>query len=401
MSFSQTYRIENKIEIGISFNNVEFPFTKASTLGVIHMSSSAKLGLPMLYCQLADNIKFSSNNAAQLVEGALVELYLKPRSASAEVFKFRINSLTIKREQSGDYITFDAYLDKPKWWIQTTNEVFSNQQSTKVLESLAASAELTFSGDLTNDTQNWYGSNYRVHDFAKRVARAGYVNDFSFMQLATTFSGELRYFNLEKMGVPAQRFTLLEVQPGLIPAVSFQPKNLGGIPNRESAYKDLLLEQNPLDDILYKAQKGIAVDVNEKGKLNLSEDVKTSLVQATHKVGPINYGNVTENYKRAQYQNKRIADLFSQGLDLVTPVPSLSLDLDLLDTVEVVAKSQLEEFAGLYRIASKSIYVKSSEYYEKFELVRRSVSSVQPLALRSNLDNFNGSEETLYGDASV
>lgn len=390
MSVSKSpYSLDGVIQLSVFFNGVEFPFTKQSLLGHVHMSESSKLEIPMVRMQLTDGIGFLQNNPTALVEGARLTIEVSARNVDFYTREFRVNSLHVTQKAEGDQIDLDGYLDFPRFWIETTNDSFVNMTSDAVLRELAAYCGLGYSGTDTADAQTWHGGLDRIHTFCGKVAAHGYVNDSSCTKLAVGLDRVMRYKDVSTldMGTPKAVFSIGTFAPGKIAVISHLPKNSGGASNRKSGYRQTMLEQSMVRPSVYREHKALTVNVDEGGEVNLNKEVRSSVTKGAQLVRPIDYGNVNENYNRALYQNKRGTGLFTVGLDIVTPVPTItSPGISIFDTVFIEAPRELVELTGGYLVVSHAIMITSQQYHEKFELTRRSAASPESKSASGSYD---------------
>lgn len=397
---SSPYSINGSVSLSVYIGEIEFPFTKASQLGFLHMSESSKLDIPMFHLQVTDGIEFFKQHPGLLVEGNLITFEVAARGVDSFSYDFRINATKTEPSSSGDVVSIDGYLDYPKYWIETTRRSYVNMSTSAVLKEIAKYVGLTYVGPDTNDSQNWYGSNSRYHSFCKEVANRGYLSENSCMKLAVDFDGDLLYTDIAEVGEPLETFTLATMEMGKVPIVSYVPKNIGGAANRRTGYRQTLGEQSAMRPTLSRTHDKIKVTVDEGGELNVNQDVKIAVRQGAHVIAPIDYGNVNENYHRARYQNNRGTSIYTFGLDIVTPVSTVGSGLTIFDTILVEAPKEQEELAGLYVIATKAIVIADGQYHEKFEIARRSVASTQS---KTSVDStkYEEADSDLYKDANV
>lgn len=397
---SSPYAINGAVSLSVHIDGIEFPFTKASQLGFLHMSESSKLDIPMFHLQITDGIEFFKQNPGLLVEGKVITFEIEARGVDSFSYDFRINATKTQPANSGDLISIDGYLDYPKFWIETTRRSYVNMTTSAVLKEIAQYVGLTYIGPDTNDSQNWYGGNSRYHSFCKEVANRGYLNEASCLKLAVDFEGNLLYTDIAEVGEPLETFTISTMEIGKVPIVSYIPRNQGGAANRRAGYRQTLGEQSAMRPTLARTHDKIKVTVDEGGELNVNQDVKIAVRQGAHVIAPIDYGNVNENYHRARYQNNRGTSIYTFGLDIVTPVSTVGSGLTIFDTILVEAPKEQEELAGLYVIATKAIVIADGQYHEKFEIARRSVASTQS---KSSVDStkYEEADSDLYKDANV
>lgn len=377
---SSPYALGGIVTLSVFFNDVEFPFTKQSLLGFLHMSESSKIEIPMVRMQLTDGIGFLAGNPGALVEGAKLRVDVTARDMDSFSRTFRVNSLHVTQDKSGDKIDMDGYLDFPKFWVETTNKNFMGLSSSQVLEQMALYVGLKYVGTNTSDTQNWHGGLDRIHTFCGKVADHGYASESSCMKLAVGLNGSLLYQDVSTLDVanPKTVFTIGSIVPGKIPAVSHLPRNSGGASNRRTGYKQTMLEYSMVREDLYRMHSNMQVNVDEGGEVNVNASIRSLISSGRQMFSAIDYGNVNDNYHRALYQNKRGTGLFSVGLDLVTPVPTVTNPgITIFDTVSVEAPQEIQEISGSYIVVSHAIMVTDQQYNEKFELTRRSAASNQ------------------------
>lgn len=396
---SSPYAIDGVINLGLYFNGVEFPFTVNSTLGIIHISESSKLEIPMCKVQITDGIGWLSSNPGALVEGALVTFVILARNTDSVTLTFRVNHLKTSSNKGPDVIDFDGYLDIPKYWIETNISSYQNYTSSQVLRELSSQVGLTYNGVDTQDSQNWFGNRMRHHQFCSTVASRGYLSDTSCMKRAVTILRELRYKDVSVLDNPKIAATIGSVRDGKLPIVSFLPKNSGGSANRRTVYSKSTLEYSTVRDSAFRIHNNVMITPTEGGEFNVNADVRSQVSQGHLTYAPIDYGNVNDNYQRALYQNRRGTDTFSVGLDIVTPVPTLSLGLSIFDIISVEAPPEMAEQTGLYVVVTRSIIIAQGSYHEKFELTRRSAASNQAKNTNSsNATEYEAIGSSLYTD---
>lgn len=377
---SSPYSLTGVFRVSIFFSGVEFPFSKESQLGVLHMVESSKLEIPMVRLQITDGIKFFKNNPAILVEGAQLRVALVAREVADAEYVFRVNSIKNTPSSLGDVIDIDGYLDYPKFWIETTGLTYKEKSSNEVLKDIAGYAGLLYDGTTTADTQTWHGAKKRVHAFCNDVAKHGYASQSSCMKLAVCLDGTMRYKDVSKLetGDPVAKFVIGDIKQGHLTVVSHAPKNTGGSQNRRSGYRQTLTEYNVFRDSVYRNHSNLIADINEGGEFNMNSEVRGSITSGSHTVGPIDYGNVHEDYHRAMYQNIRGTALFNVGLDILINMPAITRPkVRVFDTVSVTAPAELSEQNGLYIVVSHAIALSQGQYHEKLELTKRSAASDQ------------------------
>ena len=397
---SNPYSLAGVYRVSLYFSGTEFPFSKESHLGILHMAESSKLEIPMIRLQITDGIKFFKKNPSLLVEGCQLRVSLVARDVADAEYTFRVNSIKNTPCATGDVIDIDGYLDCPKFWVETTNLTYANKTSNDVLAEVAGYAGLKYEGTVTADSQTWHGSKKRVHAFCSNVANHGYASQTSCMKLAVCLDGTMRYKDVAMLdtGSPVAKFIIGDIKQGYLTVVSHAPKNSGGSANRKAGYRQTHTEYSVYRADLYRNHTNLMADINEGGEFNMNSDVRGAVTSGAHIVSPIDYGNVHDDYHRASYQNKRGTALFNVGLDILTNMPAISKPkVRVFDTVSVTAPAALSEQNGLYVVVSHTIAITSGQHHEKFELTRRSAASDQSRSVAS-AKSFESTGTDLYKD---
>ncbi len=363
------YSLKDRLFVSILFNGVEFPF-EINALDFVHISASVRTTLPALTFKVTDVTKFLTINNF-LVDGTQITVTLgKERQKSS--FTFRLFSFTESPGASPVY-TIRGYLDSPLYWTSSLTE-FQKGGSNTVLAALASMCGLRFSGTNTSDSQVWIPQNQRISEFARKVREHGWINEASCMQMGVTASKELRYRNVANFAqFPVKDFfDLTKVTDQVKPITSYSISNKAGFFNVNSGYNSVRVSQSVLS-----ADEEVSSLTLQKNsaKLMVNKAIRDSIQQNKVLFSPINVGNVHANYERAVYQNQRLGNLFTLGMEVMTPEFSES---DLLDVVSVSVETPevkgSKQYSGKYLVTSKVLYVKGANYYEKLELVRHGLN---------------------------
>lgn len=368
------YELRDTLTLGIFFNGKEFPLDKRiNSLQVLHIVASTRISVPMLHLRLVDNMNWFTTN--QVLTDAckitvVINAYNGPRNRSID---FRFNSFRDTRNDTSVLYEIDGYLDVPQYWSESTAEPFKGTTSAAI-GSIAQKCGLTPELDNTTDSQVWFPRNLQYHEWARQLAERGYKSDSSCMQLGLSLDKRLIYKDVATFpSTPKGQFLLGTFRDQYITATSIQPRMLSGSLNHYSGYDEVYLEQNPLAAKHYRAHERVQLaSQDEPGKILVASDVKDKVKQNRIRISPINPGNAQENYERGLYQNRRMSNLYSFGLDVVTPMQT---DVSLMDVVTMTIDSDaLRIYNGPYIIASKVIRVEGANYAEKFELVRKKIN---------------------------
>lgn len=367
-----SYEIKDKLSLKILFNNEEFLFGRANSLNFLHMVASTKIGVPMIHLSLQDNLDTLSESK-HLADGARIQVVLAGRDGKNTTYVFRVNS-SKRTPRSGGYLyEIDGYIDASTYWHASTPDAIKGT-SYKALSQIASRCGLAFQGDQTADEQVWIPRNIRYNEWARQISERGYRSDNSCMQLGLNFDKTLTYRDITNARAVSGNFLFGEYRRDSILVTDIQPDNSAGSMNHFSGYSDELVEQDVNRAGVYRRNSSVQVQKGEgESSLLINSKIKSAVGQSKIAFAPIDVGNSHPEYEKALYQNRRINNLFSSKLSLVTPS---STNIKLLDRVQVTldkTTAYLKMYSGEYIVGTRVIHVQSNEYFEKFELLRKSV----------------------------
>lgn len=370
-----SYEIANRLSIKILFNEEEFIFERANALIFVHMSCSTRISVPMLHMALQDNIDFLSESK-HLGDAARIQLVIQSKDDKfSTTYAFRLNSYRRGPSNGGYMYELDAYIDASTYWhASAVNAIRGTSYS--VISDIASTCGLTLLGDQTTDSQVWIPRNIPYHEWARRISERGYRSDTSFMQLGLNFDKSIVYRDLSMASAPSAKFTFGEYKEGFYTAIDIAPQTNSGTLNHFSGYAESHIEQDieKADWFTVNSQ----VQINKRsgdGTMMVNRKVKDAVKQARVTYGPIDVGNVHLKYEQAMYQNRRHNNTYSVRLDLVTSSATKILLLDTVTASLDKANGYLKTYSGDYRVVSRAIHIKQNEYYEKFELIRKTMNS--------------------------
>lgn len=383
------YGISDQMELTLTFNGQEFPFSSANTLSYIHMASSVRTAVPHLMLCVTDNVRWLLGTGS-LADGTQIQITLisgaKERAVS-QTFDFFSTAFKEERTDSGSLYTIEAKLNVPKYLLTTTRSMLK-MNSSEVLKTIASNCDMTFLGVGTNDSQVWISPNFRNYVYAAYVARRGYATANSCMMLGVDLDKTLLYRDITAMDNPVATLGLLDLTTaGVVPVVGLEPLVMSTASNLIAGYSYTTVEQNLTQSDLYVQQSAIGTGVNESGSLTMNAKLKSISGEGNTRYIPVDAGNVHLNFGRAYHQNRRVLSMFNSGVTVVTPVLTT---LRLLDTVTLVtdAASQMDggaskTYEGAYRISNRVIFVQPGRIAERLELVRRTMNSTLPNSVES------------------
>ncbi len=367
------WQLEGRLAVQIFFNGKEFPFKRINTLDFLHLSGSTKLGVPMLHMALIDTVNCIADEG-MLADAIPIRVSIGTTGESAtSTYHFRLNSWKQSQVSSGTRYEIDGYLDVPNYWNGSSMAPIRGSSSS-VLSQICQDNGLTFKGDPTSDTQVWWPRNTTNHEWARQIAERGYISDQSCMQMGVGLDKTLVYKNIASMdSSPTTKFLMTEVRADYVTITDYKPLFDNGSANNYSGYNEMRIEQNPLNDS-FRIHEKVTFNKNEQGKMMVNPSVQGRVGRGRVQFSSLNPGNVHENYERAFYQNRRVNNLFTSGLKIITPNQCKT---NLLDTVSVTIDQteHVKVYSGLYRVAAKAIYILGVNYCEAYEMYRRTINS--------------------------
>jgi hypothetical protein len=369
-----SYEIRDKLSLKLLFNDEEFIFRRANSLNFLHMCASTKVAVPMLHLSLQDNLD-SLSTFSNLGDGAKIQVVLANGQGPSSTYIFRLNSSHRQPLEGGYMYDIDAYLDVPTFWNASPTEPLRGT-SYKTIETIAKNCGLGFSGDQTADSQIWLPRNMQYHAWAKEICNHGYRSDFSCMQLGLDLDKTLNYKDLSESRKRTKLFNFGEYRSGSVLVTDIQPMVASGSMNHLSGYADMLVEQDLSREDINRVTNSVSINksLGEKALL-VNSRVKGVVPLSRVNFTPISAGNTHSEYERAFYQNTRINNLHSSRISLVTPD---NTNVRLLDRVSLTldeTTTYLAAYSGDYIVGSRTIYVKGNTYFEKLELLRRSMNT--------------------------
>ncbi len=363
------YALKNRLFASILFDGREFPF-EANALDFIHLSSSVRSALPILTFRITDVTKFLTRNNF-LVDGTPITITVG-KEQQKTAYGFRLFSFNEIPSNSPEYKVY-AYLDAPLYWSSSLSEV-QQGSSNEVLNALATRCGLTYSGVNTTDSQVWIPQNLPIREFVRRIQQHGWANDSSCMKSGITTAKEFRYRNVSDFAsYPVKDFfSTGKASDKIKPMIDYAIETRAGFFNVSTGYKEERIVQSVIDDDETYANLTLR---KNSSKLMMNASVRDRLDQNKVGYSPVDVGNTHANYERADYQNRRLANLFTLSLDLLT---SEFTEADLMDVVSVEVDlpdvKGSRQYSGKYLVLSKVIYVKGGNYYEKLELARHGLN---------------------------
>ena len=368
MSYSIKDRLDFQLSVGGQLVEMEH-----SMMDFFHVVESVRLYVPMMTMRIKDVNKFFTRNEL-LVDGAPITVTVSIEQKKT-IFPFRLFSHKAIPNSGVTSYTIHAYLDVPRYWTESIDAPVSGSAS-NILELLCDQSGMTYDGPSTNDQQIWIPQNKRRAEFAKELVKHAYIDDRSCCQMGVLINKTMRMVNTSLFSsIPVkQAFSNVESQSQQV-ITDFNLLNRSGFFNAVTGYKHEQVVQSlhRTDEVNGK------VDVSKNSRhLNMSQKIAQSVGQNKVSFSPIDVGNVNDNYEKARYQNERLGNLFTYGVEFVTPrlVEANLLDVISCDLSNPGATS-VTAMSGKYMITSKVIYIENMNFYQKIEAYRQGTNSIQ------------------------
>lgn len=371
--------VKDRVNVQLLINDVEIP-TDISPLDYVHIVESCRQYVPVLTFSIQDKIKFLTQNRL-LIDGSLIKIIITIENRKLE-YRFRTFSVKETLSSGGTTFKVSAYLDVPRFWNNTVTRGFSGSIS-DVLKDISELTDLTYQGVSTLENQLWLPLNKKYCEFSRYISERGLLNNSSCLQLVLTLDKILRYINVTAQFTetePTDRFSNSpDASEEFKVVTDYRVLTSSGFFNNLSGYKDTRVSQSLITtDSVFNSSE---ITKNSKN-LEISDSIRKSLTQGKTTFAPIDIGNTSLSYEEAIYQNRRLSNLFSSGVELVTPRP---VDGQVLDVIYAdLSKpglSTVDTISGKALITSKVMYIEGLNFYQKLEVFRHGNNSNTSLDL--------------------
>lgn len=368
------FGVRDRLYLQLRIGGVDIPL-EDNLIESIHIVENVRIYVPMLTLTIKDATKFLTRNTL-LLDGAPIEVTIEAEKTRS-VYYFRLFGFKENLSQGTVRYTIQGYLDVPRYWTESTSTPLRGSVS-YALEQIARATGLTYDGLTTADSQLWMPANIRYAEFAREISEHGWVSDTSCCQMAITTNKQMRYRDVSQVlqGNPVQFFSNKDNSDVQTVITDFNVINKSGFFNSASGYKETRIVQSILSQNAVNL-KDLRLVKNTQ-RLMMSQSIHSGLKQNKVVFSPIDVGNVSETYERALYQNRRLSNLYTFGLEFVTPRP---VTANLLDVVNCeLAKPGLdgvESYSGKFLLTGKVTYVVGINLYQKCEVFRHGLNIPQ------------------------
>lgn len=362
--------IRDRIFLQVLINNIEFPLDKLNTLQYLHISESVRSYLPVLNLKLVDATKFIAQNNL-LVDGAIIKITIGADNKKKTYEFRRFNHQAIPSGDGGTQYHISAYLNVPLFWMASTPTAL-NGTASETIKSIANTCGLSFTGVQTSETQLWMPHNTRYCEFARQVSERAWIDSESCVQMAVSADKTLRLVNVSDFETrkAAESFSNKGNYAGSFPVTDQKLVSKSGLFNSAGGYQDTKIQQSFVS-LTDKDLSQVNVKRNSRS-LSMNKDLKAAVSQSKVTYAPIDVGNISDNYETALYQNRRLSNLYTFGVDFNTAymVESNILDIVLCE-LTMPELSGMQDISGNFLLTSKVTYVEGMNFYQKMECYRQ------------------------------
>lgn len=361
--------VQDKLSFQLIINDVEVDLEQ-NTIDYFHAVESVRLHLPMATLKIKDTTKFFSRNDV-LVDGVPVQVSIGVSNKKI-VYNMRLFSHKEEPDSGAQTYRLSLLLDVPQYWTSSSVKILRTTVS-GALREICNTVGLKYVGPDTNDQQIWIPRNRKYQEFANYLAEHAYLDESSCMKLAVTFDKEMLLTNVADFSKLSVKQTLANVPDGKqLPINDWTIMNKSGFFNSVNGYKDTLVSQSILkDDEVTKEAKVI----KNSQRIMINKEVRNQVGQNRVMYAPIDVGNTNPYYTKAPYQNQRLGNLFSTGLEIVT---TQSVNAKLMEVVNCqIARPDItgvSSISGNYMVISKIMYITNMNLFQKIEVARQGVN---------------------------
>jgi hypothetical protein len=349
------YKINDTFSISVSVNDKDFPLDGGNALMVAHIHASSISGLPLLNLQILDGLNIMPNFG--LTDGSSLVVSIK--GTITETRKFKVHNWTKVPNGQGFTYNIDGYWDAPMWFAGTSNKGIQGTSGSVIAKIAQMTGLKVYWPAVGTDFMTWFPGNSTFGEFAKEIARHGYISDASHMVLAVDSLGYVRYRDINASSTPKATLGYVKTGNNFITITAFGPNTKSGMNNMVAGYR----HTRQLQSVIAESEKESALTFKSPSKTPiLSSEVRNDIGRGFISYSALDSGNVHKSYERALYQNTRFNLLYSMTGEFLTPVQT---GLEALDVISYVEGKDHTEDSGTYTLKGKVILVAGSTYQEK------------------------------------
>lgn len=382
------FSANEQVVLGLNVNGIEVPISSdgynsvnvyTNTVDVLPSSEIIfKDGTGALF----DNMPVSSGTPFSVTIGGYTGRLTIPMKVSGVP--------SIQRDGLAVIYTINGIYDKLKFVMDRPVMPYLNMPSMAVCAAVAGECGLAPDVHPTTDAMTWFaGPNQTYADFMHSVVDRGYKDAKSIMSATVLDTGILRYRNLTQVMQEGPKALFQQGYEGGTEIIGYSFSDHMGFGNMKMNHGLRLIQEQ----LTGEAQKLVSFAVPLlSGSLGMNAADKAGTNNARTEYAAPDVGNTHENYKQAEYQNKRGRVTFGLRVNILCKEPQDAHVFDLVEfKVRNPATDQPSVYNGLYIVVSKTRHASGAHYFEKLELASQGISgdtSGQFLSPSSILSSF-------------
>lgn len=365
-----------KLDVSIGENKVALPVTLGNLKHCIIVDNLQFL-VPVLDMRFIDSTGVTKKSVT-LGDGTPITVAIGKDSGTGTFRRktFRVISVPESKDDVSGYMYHViALLDEMKYVRGQVKKAYSDMTSVEAIRQLAKDCGFTdiYTPAETNDRMTWLPAGSSYGNLCHNIADHGWIDDTSCMVTAVSSdfqTSRLMYINLpEELKLPPVAiFSQNPHKSNEHLVVDMKVKNFGGFFNNWVGYG----HEDTQETLSGAPQRHKDVKATKTGaNLNMDAGVKASVGTARRTFQPIDCGNTSAIFSKAEHQNNRLRATYSQITEVTTPeFTNVKLfDIVALDTFDAITKTKQVETSGNYLVGAKIKMILGNKYYEKFRLV--------------------------------
>lgn len=363
------FKVKDKLEVTIYFNNKEYPLDIGNQLNELHIAESTKTILPTLYMSITDGAGTLIKSG--LTDGTTIDISIVVEGSVLYECHFILYTYSVKFNGSSYTYEIDAYYNSPKYWAGTLEAPLSGTSS-GILQEICRRCSLKYEGDKTNDSRSVYALNRSYKAVTKYIANTAWGGGVKYYCVGITFDGKMIFKNvLEKVTKPTWVFSAFEFPDakednGVIIS-SYYITSLSGSLNSVGGYKTYKVIQSVVENPSVLKEVTFFKNTN-----NADVNLETRKTAGKNLIifSPI-LTETNSYHEKAKYYSQRAEKILSYEVTFMTLNPT---KVSLLDSISFFAKMQSGDSdpiaSGNYIISSRAIHILGNQYTETFTATR-------------------------------
>lgn len=367
--------IQDRIDLSIYIGGKEYVLDAMNTLNALHIAVNSRSLVPVLGLSVTDAVG-QMTRTTLLADATPIVISIKARGArTPRIYRFTLFKFERQTTPSGQTYLIHGYYDSLKYWLTRVSEGMRGNSS-EIMRIIADRCGLETDLEQTSDTQLWLPQNRTYAQFVASITDRGWASESSFMRSVLTAEGVLRYKDVNKEMTPVLNYSQGGHGENAIPVVDYAPKSNSGFGNAVTGYHSVARQQKVMEDTVHQEVSSLEFKPNAKTPM-YNVKARSVVERGAQRFGPIDFGNVHENYEKAKYQNMRYGNLMSYGIELMTFTTTNQQVLDTFNFAVELQDNVLDSAnSGNYVCTAWTCGIERNEYYEKIEGYRHGTNEV-------------------------